>query len=57
MNSTQHKITEFQIWIEAHPERQIPGDSDFKAALWDLDQALSAAYLAAFDLDEPEASA
>lgn len=54
MNRTQHKITEFQIWIAAHPERQTTGDSDFKAALWDLDQALSAAFLAAFDLDEAE---
>ena len=54
MNRTQHKITEFQIWIEAHPERNIEGDSDFKDALGDLDQALSYAYFAAHDLNEEE---
>ena len=54
MNHTQRKINEFQIWVESHPERNIEGDSDFKDALGDLDQALSDAYLAAFDLDEEE---
>lgn len=54
MNATQYKITQFQIWVESHPERNIEGDSDFKDALGDLDRALSDAYLAAFDLNEKE---
>lgn len=54
MNRTQHKINEFQVWVEAHPERNIEGDSDFKDALGDLDRALSDAYLAAFDLNDEE---
>ena len=54
MNATQRKIQDFQIWVLEHPERNIEGDSDFKDALMDLDRALAAAYLAAFDLNEKE---
>ena len=54
MNRTQRKINEFQVWVESHPEGNTEGDSDFKDALGDLDQALSYAYWAAFDLDEEE---
>ena len=55
MNSTQHKITQFQVWLEAHPARSSSNDNpDFLEAVPTLDEALSAAFLAAFDLDEKE---
>ena len=55
MNSTQHKINDFQVWLEAHPARSSNDNPDFLEAVATLDEALSAAYLAAFDLDEVEA--
>ena len=54
MNSTQHKINDFQVWIESHPARTNDGDPEFLEALGVLDEALSAAFLAAFNLDEKE---
>ena len=55
MNSTQHKINQFQVWLEAHPAVESNDNPDFLDAVAALDEALSAAYLAAFDLDEVEA--
>lgn len=52
MNETQKRITDFQVWIEEHPEHVSGVDSDFLDALAVLDEALSRAFLAAFDLDE-----
>jgi hypothetical protein len=54
MNSTQHKINDFQVWIESHPARTNDDDPEFLEALGVLDEALSAAFLAAFNLDEKE---
>jgi hypothetical protein len=55
MNSTQHRINQFQVWLEAHPARNSNDNPDFLEAIATLDEALSAAFLAAFDLDEKEA--
>lgn len=52
MNSTQHRINDFQVWLEAHPARSSNDNPDFLEVIATLDEALSAAFLAAFDLDE-----